>query len=133
MFVDINKFTSITGQTEFRLVSASRDADPPLFAISFVVDRRPPTNVFCTVQINDGENVLVRNISYDKLSFEVLASEDPISVQVIVTIGLRQGGTYQCTVFNDAPNGNTAINQALNVTGMSHTEFKFHIWLSSFL
>ena len=127
MFVDITKYTSITGQTEFRLVSASRDADPPLFAISFVVDRRPPTNVFCTVQINDGENPLVRDISYDKLSFKVLASEDPISVHVTVTIGMRQEGTYQCTVSNDAPFGNTANNQALDVTGMSHTEFKFQI------
>ena len=120
MFADITKFTSITGQTNFTLVSTSRGADPPLFTFTFVVDRRPPTNVFCTVQIIDGDNPVVGDISYDDLSREILASEDPISVQVTVTIGMRQGGTYQCTVSNDASNGNTTTNQAVNVTGMSY-------------
>ena len=114
--------TSITGQPTFTLVSTSRDADPPVFTLTFVVDSRPPTVVTCTI---DG---MMFNIPNDDLSREVLVSIDPISVQVIVTIGMRQGGSYQCTVSNDAPNGgNTAMTQAIPVTGMSHTEFIFQI------
>ena len=118
------QFTHITGETEFRLISTSRDADPPVFTLTFIVDRRPPTNVTCTVEIDDGGNAKTNNIRYDDLSREILVSEDPISVQVIVTIGMRQGGTYQCTVSNDALFDNTATTQAINVTGMSQTPFK---------
>ena len=116
-------FTSIARQTNFTLLSTSRDADPPIFTLTFVVGRRPSTNVTCNV------DSIMFNISNNNLSREVLASEDPISVQVIVTIGMRQGGTYQCTVSNDAPFGNTAATtQAIIiVTGMSLTELKFQI------
>ena len=114
-------FTSTERQTYFTLVSISRDADPPVFTLTFVVHRRPPTNVTCNVDSN------VFNIPNNNLSREVLESEDPISVQVVVTIGMRQGGTYQCTVSNDAPFGNTATTQVITVTGISDTEFKFHI------
>ena len=117
----MNLFTSITTPTEFSLVSTSRDADPPVFTLTFIVDRRAPTVVTCNV---DG---MMFNIANDDLSREVLASEDPISVQVIVTVRTRQGGSYQCTVSNDAKNGNTAMTQAIPVTGMSHTEFIFQI------
>ena len=128
MFVDITTFTSITRQTIFNLVSTSRDADPPLFTLAFVVDRRPPTDVTCTVQIHDAGNPVVTNISYIDLSREVLVSEDPVSVQVTITIGMRQGGTYQCTVSNDAPFGNTTTNKAINLTGiLYHIEFNFQI------
>ena len=105
-------FTSITRQTEFRLVSTSRDADPPLFTLTFEVDRRPPTNVTCNV---DSVMFNIPNVNFSR---EVLQSEDPISVQVIVTIGMRQGGTYQCTVSNEAPFGNNATSQAITVTGI---------------
>ena len=118
LFLDMGLFTSIAAQTEFRLVSTSRDTDPPLFTLTFVVDKRPPTNVTCTVEVDDGGSTVISDISYDDLSREVLVSEDPISVQVIVTIGMRQGGTYQCTVSNDAPNGNTATTQVITVTGI---------------
>ena len=120
-------FTSITRQTKFGLVSTSRDIDPPVFTLTFEVDRRPPTDVTCTVEVDNGGGSVITNISYDDLSREVLVSEDPISVQVIVTIGMRQGGTYQCTVSNDAPNGNTTTTQVITVTGISDTEFKFQI------
>ena len=114
-------FTSIERETNFTLLSKSRDADPPVFTLTFDVNRRPPTNVTCTV-----DNIMF-NIPNEDLSREVLVSEDPISVQVIVTIGMRQGGTYQCTVSNDAPFGNTATTQVITVTGISGTEFKFQI------
>ena len=107
-------FTSIERQPNFTLVSKSRDADPPIFTLTFVVDRRPPTDVTCTV------DSIMFNIPNNNLSCEVLESEDPISVQVIVTIGMRQGGTYQCIVSNDATNGNTATSEAINITGTSH-------------
>ena len=67
------------------------------------------------------------SIPDEDLSREVLSSEDSISVQVIVTVRMRQGGTYQCTVSNDAPRGNTTMTQAITVTGMSHNEFIFQI------
>ena len=121
MFVDNAHFTSITGETEFSLVSTSRDANPPVFSLTFVVDRRPPTDVTCTV------DSVMFSIPDDDLSREVLVSEDPISVQVIVTVRMRQGGDYQCTVSNDAPYGNSATSQAVTVRGMSHTEFIFQI------
>ena len=114
-------FTSIERQPNFTLVSTSRDADPPVFTLTFVVDRRPPTDVTCTA------DSIMFTIPNENLSREVLVSEDPISIQVIVTIGMRQGGTYQCTVSNDATNGNMATTQAITVTGMSHTKFKFQI------
>ena len=120
-------FTSITRQTNFTLVSTSRDADPPVFSLTFDVNRRPPTDVTCTVEVDDGSGPVMSDISYDDLSREVLVSEDPISVNVTVTFGMRQGGTYQCNVSNDAPNGNTATSLAIAVTGMSFNEFKFHV------
>ena len=123
----MNLFTSIAAQTEFRLVSTSRDTDPPLFTLTFVVDRRPPTNVTCTVEVDDGGSPVISDILYDGLSRQVLVSEDPISVQVTITIGMRQGGAYQCNVSNDARFGNTTTSQAVNVTGMSHAEFTFPI------
>ena len=46
-------FTSKARQTNFTLVSTSRDADPPVFTLTFVVDRQPPTNVTCTVEVDD--------------------------------------------------------------------------------
>ena len=79
------------------------------------------------MEVDDDGSPVISDISYDDLSRQVLVSENPISVQVTVTIGMRQGGTYQCTVSNDAPNGNTATTQAITVTGISVTEFKFHI------
>ena len=125
LFPDVSLFTSIEQQTNFSLVSTSRDANPPVFTLTFLVDRRPPTDVTCTVQEDDdGGNVVINNISYDDLSREVLVSEDRISVQVIVTFGMRQGGTYQCIVSNDAPFGNTAMSQAINVSG---TVFLYNI------
>ena len=75
---------------------------------------------------DDGGSVII-NISYEDLSREVIISGDPISVQVTVKIEMRQGGTYQCTVSNDAPNGNTATTQAITITGMSLTELNFQI------
>ena len=120
-------FTSTTKQTNFTLVSKSRDADPPVFNLTFKVNRRPPTDVTCIVEVDDGGGSVIINISYEDLSREVLVSEDPISVQVIVTIGMRQGGTYQCTVSNDAPFGNTTTTQVITVTGMSLTELKSQI------
>ena len=112
-------FTSIARQTNFTLVSTSRDADPPVFSLNFEVENRPPTDVSCTLQMSA--------ISYDDLSREVLVSEDTVSVNVTVTFGMRQGGSYQCTVSNDAPNGNSATSQAITVTGVSHNEFIFHV------
>ena len=121
LFPDMSLFTSIGRQTNFTLVSTSRDADPPVFTLTFVVNRRPPTDVTCNVDSD------MFNIPNDDLSREVLSSEDSISVQVIVTVRMRQGGTYQCMVSNDAPRGNTATSQAINVTGTSHNEFIFQI------
>ena len=114
-------FTSTRRQTNFTLVSTSREADPPVFTLTFVVNRRPPTIVTCNV------DSVIFSIPDEDLSREVLVSEDPISVRVIVTVRMRQGGTYQCTVSNDAPNGNTATNQVFSVTGMFYTEFIFQI------
>ena len=112
LFTDMSLFTSIELQTNFTLVSTSRDADPPVFTLTFVVDRRPPTDVTCTV------DSIMFNIPNNNLSREVLESENHISVCVIVTIGMRQGGTYQCTVSNDATNGSTATSEAITVTGI---------------
>ena len=113
-------FTSITGQPTVTLVS-TRDADPPVFTLTFDVDRRPPTNVTCNV---DG---IMFNIPNEDLSRELRASEDPIRARVIVTVRMRQGVSYQCTVSNDAINGNTAMTQPITVTGVFHTEFIFQI------
>ena len=114
---------SIIGrQTNFTLVSPSRDADPPVFSLTFDVDRRPPTNVICNV------DSVMFNIPNGDLSREVLESEDSISVRVIVTVRMRQGGDYQCAVSNDTTNqAITVTNQAVTVTGMSHAEFIFHV------
>ena len=127
LFPDMSLFTSITRPTDFSLVSTSRDADPPVFSLTFDVNRRPPTNVTCTVEVDNGGDPVVIDISYDDLSREVVTAEDPISVNVIVTFGMRQGGTYQCNVSNDATNGSTATSLAISVTGVSHTEFMFQI------
>ena len=70
-------FTAIERQPNFTLVSTSRDADPPVFTLTFVVDRRPPTIVTCTI------DSIMFNIPNENFSREVLVSKDPISIHTV--------------------------------------------------
>ena len=96
---------------------STRDADPPVFTLSFNVSDGPPTDVTCT----DGTNPLT--IDSSDLS-RVIVNRPQSVTQVTVTVRMRQAGIYQCTVSNarvanGTINGITAINgiSVISVTG----------------
>ena len=100
----------------FSLIS-TRDANPPVFTLSFRVSDGPPTNVTCT----DGTNPL--NITSSDLSRVIVNGTGSVT-QVTVTVRMRQAGTYQCTVSNDRVTDGTignvtamSNNSSLSVTG----------------
>ena len=77
---------------QFSLIS-TRDANPPVFTLTFNVSDGPPTNIKCT----DGNNSFI--IANGDLSRMVLNGTGSVT-QVTVTVRMRQPGTYQCTVSN---------------------------------
>ena len=96
---------------------STRDANPPVFTLSFNVSDGPPTNVTCT----DGTNPLT--IDSSDLSRVIVNGPQSVT-QVTVTVRMRQAGIYQCTVSNarvdnGTINGITAMSNSssLSVTG----------------
>ena len=77
---------------QFSLIS-TRDANPPVFTLTFNVSDGPPTDVTCT----DGSNPFT--IASTDLSRVVVNGTGSVT-QVTVTVRKRQAGTYQCTVSN---------------------------------
>ena len=99
------------------LISTPRYVDPPVFTLSFTVTNGPPTDVTCT-----GPNAFSITQTSDDLSREVV--NNGIATLVTVTVRMREGGTYQCSVSNarvveGTINGATAIagSSSLNVSG----------------
>ena len=84
------------------LISTPRYVDPPVFNLRFIVTNGPPTNVTCT-----GPNSFSINATSDDLSRE--AVNNGTTTLVTVTVRMREGGNYQCTVSN-ARVGNGTIN-----------------------
>ena len=77
---------------QFSIIS-TRDANPPVFTLTFTVSDGPPTNVNCI----DGSNPFT--IASRDLSRVVVNGTGSVT-QVTVTVRMRQAGTYQCTVSN---------------------------------
>ena len=75
------------------LLISTRDANPPVFTLTFNVSDGPPTDVTCT----DGSNPFT--IASGDLS-RVIVNGPGFVTQVTVTVRMRQAGTYQCTVSN---------------------------------
>ena len=74
---------------QFLLIS-TRDANPPVFTLTFNVSDGPPTNVTCAnpLSINSGD-----------ISRVVVNGTGSVT-QVTVTMRMRQAGTYHCHVSN---------------------------------
>ena len=96
---------------------STRDANPPVFTLSFNVSDGPPTDVTCT----DGTNPLT--IDSSDLSRVVVNGRQSVT-QVTVTVRMRQAGIYQCNVSNARVidctiNGITAMStsSSLSVAG----------------
>ena len=105
------------GDMSLSLISTPRYVDPPVFNLSFTVTNGPPTDVTCT-----GPNSFSINQTSDDLSREVV--NDGTATLVTVTVRMREGGDYQCTVSNarvedGTINGVTASNSStsLSVSG----------------
>ena len=94
---------------KFSLIS-TRDADPPVFTLTFNVSDGPPTDVTCT----DGRNPFT--IASGDLS-RVIVNGPKFVTQVTVTVRMRQAGTYQCSVSNA---GVEAISRAQVSSSTSH-------------
>ena len=88
---------------KFSLVS-TRDANPPVFTLTFNVSDGPPTNVTCT----DGSNPFT--IANGDLS-RVIVNRTGSVTQVTVTVRMRQAGTYQCTVSNARVTNGPSLGQ----------------------
>ena len=89
---------------------STRDANPPVFTLSFNVSDGPPTDVTCT----DGTNPLT--IDSSDLSRVIVNGPQSVT-QVTVTVRMRQAGIYQCTVSNARVTDGT-IN---DITAMSNS------------
>ena len=95
-YLAVTLFFSLAGpmvdpSMQFSLVSP-READPPVFILSFNSTQGPPTEVNCTV---DGDPV---DIPAEDLSQVVHGFTIPSLVEVAVTFRQRRGGEYNCTV-----------------------------------
>ena len=75
------------------LISTPRYVDPPVFNLRFAVTDGPPTDVTCT-----GPNSFSITQTSDDLSREVV--NVGTATLVTVTVRMREGGNYQCTVSN---------------------------------
>ena len=102
---------AIERNTDFSLNSTTRDADPPVFTLSFNVTKRPPTNVSCTVSGNQF------NIDDEDLKRIVIDALDPLRVLVIVTVRMRKSGIYQCTVTTGVAVLADAMSMSVTLTG----------------
>ena len=76
----------------FSLIS-TRDANPPVFTLTFNVSDGPPTDVNCT----DGSNPFT--IASGDLLRVIVNGPESVT-KVTVTVRMRQSGTYKCTVSN---------------------------------
>ena len=101
---------------QFSLLSTSRQADPPVFSLSFNVYNAPPTTVNCAVNGVDIHGKL--------LIFRVIVDGTGSITRVTVTVRQRKAGNYKCTVSNKRViagtiNGITAVSStsSLNVRG----------------
>ena len=81
------------GDMSLSLIFTPRYADPPVFNLSFTVTDGPPTNVTCTAP-----NSFSITQTSDDLSREVV--NNGTATLVTVTVSMREGGDYQCTVSN---------------------------------
>ena len=89
---------------QFALIS-SRDADPPVFTLSFNSSNGPPTMVTCT-RDNTAIDTSLYTVSREVLQTQyvqvdsVNASEPdmPDVTRVTVTVREREAGEYECTV-----------------------------------
>ena len=102
---------AVDGNTEFLLTSTTRDADPPVFTLSFNVTTGSPLAVICTV----GNSTF--NIEGTDLRREVINATDPIQVSVTATLRTREPGSYLCQV-GGAPELTRAYTIPLIITGM---------------
>ena len=98
----------------FSLIS-TRDANPPVFTLTFNISNGPPTDVTCT----DGSNTFT--IANGNLSRVVVDGPGSIT-QLTVTVRIRQARTYQCTVSNARVTNGPITNQTgPNATNSSST------------
>ena len=81
------------GDMTLSLISTPRYVDPPVFNLSFNIMNGPPTDVTCT-----GPNTFGITQQSDDLSREV--GNDGTATLVTMTVRVRRGGKYQCTVSN---------------------------------
>ena len=81
------------GDMSLSLISTPRYVDSSVFNLSFTVTNGPPTDVTCT-----GPNSFSITQTSDDLSREVV--NDGTATLVTVTLRMREGGNYQCTVSN---------------------------------
>ena len=106
---------------QFSLVS-TRDANPPVFTLTFNVSDGPPTYVTCMV----GSNTFA--IVSGDLSRVILNGPES-ATHVTLTIRMRQTDTYHCIVSNarviggpspghSGPNATTSSSSSQPITGL---------------
>ena len=100
------------GNMSLSLISTPRYVDPPVFNLSFNVTNGPPTDVTCT-----GPNAFSITQTSDDLSREIV--NDGTAAMVTVTVRMREGGNYQCTVSNARVEDDGIINGATATEGSS--------------
>ena len=111
LFLPTVENLAIDGNTTFSFISTTRDANPPVFTLSFNVTTRPPTIVTCSV------NGTLFEIADGDLKREVIKSIDPIQVLVTITFRMRQSGTYECGADTGVTGLTRQIAPSLSITG----------------
>ena len=103
---------AVDGNTEFFLTSTTKDADLPVFTLSFNVTTGSPLSVSCTV----GNNTF--DINGTNLRREVINAIDSIQVSVTATLRTREPGSYQCQISTGVTGLARADTIPLIITGM---------------
>ena len=104
---------------DFELLS-SRDVDPPIFAINFTANERPPTEIVCYL---NGTLLDTMVYSYSRIVVSPLV---PILVNVTVTFKTREAGNYSCEVTTNVFNvniGKKPTTEPIIVAGKYHSYY----------
>ena len=75
--------------------SQTRDAEPPLYSLIFVVSNIPPTYITC---LNDDVIMNDSDITREIINPLYMESGESVSVRVKLSLKTRDAATYKCTV-----------------------------------
>ena len=75
--------------------SQTRDAEPPLYSLTFIVNDIPPTYITC---LKDDVTINDTDVTREIINSLYMESGSSVSVRVRLSLKTRDAATYNCTV-----------------------------------